>query len=418
MPRRVASGPLAVVAVVIPASASSRRVRCSLVRPPSPPPAVAGASPARSADPYRVWLSEIMLQQTTVAAVIPYYEKFVRRFPTVQALAAAPLEDVLAAWAGPRLLRPRPQPACVCPGGGGAAAAFRADLEGLRALPGIGAYTAAAIGAIAFGIPAVPVDGNVERVAARVFAIERPLPAAKPAICAGRRTARRADRGARRGRATSPRRCSTSARRFARPTSPACGVCPWIESCAARRAGIAAELPRKAPKKPRPLRYGVHFWLTDAAGQVLLRRRPPPRPARRHDRTAGHRHGAPTPGVQAEALATHRMPPTGAPAGEVRHGFTHFELTHRRLAPRASAQIEADGFLRRRRPAGRGSPALGDAQMCPHGRRRSAAISGQDGARALDLTRVTRRRTAAEGSPRRLANSSGASSCGASDTSR
>ena len=139
------------------------------------------AEPGETPDPYRVWLSEIMLQQTTVTAVIPYYDRFVSRFPTVQALAAAPLDTVLSAWAGlGYYARARNLHACaqVVAAMGG----FPADLAGLQALPGIGGYTAAAIGAIAFGIPVVPVDGNVERVVSRLFAIEPPLPAAKPAI--------------------------------------------------------------------------------------------------------------------------------------------------------------------------------------------------------------------------------------------
>ena len=139
------------------------------------------AEPGETADPYRVWLSEIMLQQTTVTAVIPYYEAFVSRFPSVDALAGAPLAAVLSAWAGlGYYARARNLHACarVVAAAGG----FPRDLEGLRALPGIGAYTAAAVGAIAFGLPAVPVDGNVERVTSRVFAIDAPLPGAKPVL--------------------------------------------------------------------------------------------------------------------------------------------------------------------------------------------------------------------------------------------
>ena len=139
------------------------------------------AGPGETADPYHVWLSEIMLQQTTVAATIPYYERFLRRFPTIAALAAAPLEDVLAAWAGlGYYARARNLHACarVVVAAGG----FPRDLAGLRALPGIGDYTAAAVGAIAFGVPAVPVDGNVERVVARLFAVGEELPTAKPML--------------------------------------------------------------------------------------------------------------------------------------------------------------------------------------------------------------------------------------------
>ena len=141
------------------------------------------APPGGVADPYRVWLSEIMLQQTTVAAVVPYYETFLARFPDVAALAAAPEEAVMPAWAGlGYYARARNLHACaraVAARGG-----FPRDVEGLRALPGIGPYTAAAVAAIAFGVPVVPVDGNVERVAARLFAIASPLPGAKPAIAA------------------------------------------------------------------------------------------------------------------------------------------------------------------------------------------------------------------------------------------
>ena len=140
------------------------------------------ALPGETADPYRVWLSEVMLQQTTVAATIPYFLRFTARFPDVQALAAAPRDDVLASWAGlGYYARARNLHACaraVAASGG----AFPRTIAELERLPGIGAYTAAAIGAIAFGIPVVPVDGNVERVASRLFAIETPLPAAKPLI--------------------------------------------------------------------------------------------------------------------------------------------------------------------------------------------------------------------------------------------
>jgi len=213
-----------------------------------------------------------MLQQTTVTAVIPYYERFVSRFPTVQDLAAAPLDTVLSAWAGlGYYARARNLHACaqVVAASGG----FPADLAGLQALPGIGAYTAAAIGAIAFGIPAVPVDGNVERVAARVFAIEQSMPAAKPAI---REAAAQlgADSAARARPSDFAQALFDLGASICTPAAPGCAICPWIASCTARRLGIQASLPRKAPKKDRPVRYGVHFWLTDDTGAVLLRTRP------------------------------------------------------------------------------------------------------------------------------------------------
>ena len=281
--------------------------------------AVAGAM----ADPYRVWLSEIMLQQTTVTAVIPYYEAFLRRFPTVEALAAAELDAVLSQWAGlGYYARARNLHACaqavVALGG------FPTDIAGLQALPGIGAYTAAAVAAIAFGVPGVPVDGNVERVTARLFAITAAMPAGKKAI----------------GAAAVDLGCDPDA--MARPSDfaqalfdlgasvcasgvPACGVCPWMEPCMGRRLGIAASLPARAAKKARPVRYGVHFWVTDAAGMVLLRRRP------LSGLLGGMMELPGTPWREAvwgdeEALGFAPMAAAWRRMGRVRHVFTHFEL--------------------------------------------------------------------------------------------
>lgn len=274
-------------------------------------------------DPYRVWLSEIMLQQTTVAAVIPYYERFVTRFPTVAALAAAPAEAVMSAWAGlGYYARARNLHACakaIAESGG-----FPRDLAGLRALPGIGPYTAAAIGAIAFGIPAVPVDGNVERVAARLFAIEQPLPAAKPAIRAAAEGLG-ADPAARGRPSDFAQALFDLGAGVCTPAAPGCAICPVMAQCEARRLGIQASLPRKSPKKDRPVRYGVHFWLTDDRGMVLLRTRPAkgllggmaelPGTAWRN-----------APWTVREALADAPMQAEWRGAGQVRHGFTHFEL--------------------------------------------------------------------------------------------
>ncbi len=274
-------------------------------------------------DPYRVWLSEIMLQQTTVTAVIPYYERFVSRFPTVEALAEAQLDSVLSSWAGlGYYARARNLHACaqavVAQGG------FPRDLDGLRALPGIGVYTASAIGAIAFGLPTVPVDGNVERVTARLFAIETALPAAKPALRAGA-DALGSDPHARARPSDFAQALFDLGATVCTPTSPACGVCPWMDACAGRRAGIAARLPTKARKKLRPVRYGVHFWLTDPVGRVLLRQRPSkgllggmmelPGTAWRAEQWTDAESMD-----HAPALANWRR------AGQIRHGFTHFEL--------------------------------------------------------------------------------------------
>jgi A/G-specific adenine glycosylase len=299
------------------------------------------ARPGDAVDPYRVWLSEIMLQQTTVTAAIPYYESFVTRFPSIAVLAAAPLGEVLSAWAGLGYYA-RARNLHACAQAVAAAGGFPRDLAGLRALPGIGPYTAAAVGAIAFGLPAVPVDGNVERVTARLFAIDAPLPAAKPAIHAAA-----ALLGADPDAAARPSDFAQAlfdlGATICTPTNPACALCPWRDPCAGRRAGIAAELPRRAPKKLRPLRHGAHFWLTDAAGQVLLRRRPP------QGLLGGMTElpGTPwrdTAWPRAEALCHAPMPADWRPAGQVRHGFTHFEL-HLDLFTAQVARIEAGGFL-------------------------------------------------------------------------
>ena len=281
------------------------------------------APPGQTMDPYRVWLSEIMLQQTTVTAVIPYYERFVSRFPTVEALAAAPLDDVLSLWAGLGYYA-RARNLYACAQAVAAMDGFPRDLAGLLALPGIGAYTASAIGAIAFGIPTVPVDGNVERVTARVLAIETPLPAAKPAMRAAAE-ALGADPDAQARPSDFAQALFDLGATICTPKSPACAVCPWTNDCAGRRQGNATELPRKAPKKTRPVRYGVHFWLTDPAGNVLLRRRPssgllggmtelPGTPWREE------------PWTEAQAMPHAPAQADWRPAGQIRHGFTHFEL--------------------------------------------------------------------------------------------
>ena len=299
------------------------------------------ALPGETPDPYRVWLSEIMLQQTTVAAVIPYFARFLARFPTVDALAAAPDESVMAAWAGlGYYARARNLLACaravVARGG------FPSDIEGLRALPGIGAYTSAAVAAIAFGVPVVPVDGNVERVVSRLFAIETPLPASRPQI--GVAAARLGEDVAARARPSDfAQALFDLGATVCVPAAPACGVCPWMPGCEGRRQGIAATLPRKLARKPRPVRHGAVFLARDAQDRVLLRRRPDrglfggmtelPGTAWRETEWATEEARAAAP-----VTAEWRL------AGEVRHGLTHFEL---RLAVYAAdlAAIEAEGTL-------------------------------------------------------------------------
>ncbi len=300
------------------------------------------ALPGERADPYRVWLSEIMLQQTTVAAVIPYYERFVRRFSTVEALAAAEDDSVMQAWAGlGYYARARNLLACarrvVAEGG------FPNNLMGLRALPGIGEYTAAAIASIAFGRAVVPVDGNVERVASRVFAITDPLPGARRMV-AGAAARLGQDTDAEVRPADFTQALFDLGATICTPRAPACAICPWMDGCRARALGIAETLPRKAPKAARPLRYGAQFWLVDTAGHVLLRRRPP------NGLLGGMLElpGAPwqaEPWPVAEALTHAPQPGEWRLAGKATHGFTHFTLMMDVYAATVE-RITADGLLR------------------------------------------------------------------------
>ena len=299
------------------------------------------AEPGEAADHYRVWLSEIMLQQTTVAAVIPYYERFVSRFPTIQDLAGAPLDAVLSAWAGLGYYA-RARNLHACAQAVAAAGGFPSDPAALRALPGIGTYTADAMTAIAFNRPAVPVDGNVERVVARLFAVETPVPAARPALrAAASRLGADPDAAAR--PADFAQALFDLGATLCTPGDPACALCPWMACCAARAQGIAAELPRRAPRKVRPVRRGVHFWLTDEAGNVLLRRFP-------ENGLLGGMTALPgtpwrtEPWPLAEALTHAPACAEWRPAGQVRHGFTHFELVIDLLAAQV-ARINAEGTV-------------------------------------------------------------------------
>ena len=281
-----------------------------------------------------------MLQQTTVAATIPYYEKFLSRFPDVASLAAAPLEAVLAAWAGLGYYA-RARNLHACAQAVTAAGGFPVDLAGLRALPGIGEYTAAAIGAIAFGIPAVPVDGNVERVVARLFAITDEMPRAKQVM--RRHAAQLGDDEAARSRPGDfAQALFDLGATICTPAAPACALCPWTAGCIARQTGIQRDLPRREPKRVRPLRHGVHFWLVDSDGNVLLRRRPAEGLLGGMTELPGTDWRA-MPWEPDEALAFAPMHASWQPAGQVRHGFTHFELTIDMFAARVP-RIDASGF--------------------------------------------------------------------------
>lgn len=228
------------------------------------------AEKGRRADPYHVFLSEIMLQQTTVKAVVPYFGAFLHRWPTVAHLAAAPLEEVLSAWAGlGYYARARNLHACaqavVARHGG----AFPADEAALLDLPGIGPYTAAAIAAIAFNLPASPVDGNIERVVSRLHAVEEALPKAKPLIKALAAELVPADRPGDHAQAMMDLGAT-----ICTPKSPACALCPLSDGCCARAEGTMLLYPVKAKKAQKPERAAIAFLAVRADGAVLLRTRP------------------------------------------------------------------------------------------------------------------------------------------------
>ena len=223
-----------------------------------------------SADPYRVWLSEIMLQQTTVRAVAPYYARFLERFPTIEALAAAELADVLKLWAGlGYYARARNLHACAKAVVEQHAGRFPSTPTALGELPGIGPYTAAAIAAIAFDARTTPVDGNVERVVARLFAYEPELPAAKPAL---RRLAERLTPDARAG--DFAQALMDLGATICTPKKPACALCPWSGVCVARAEDDPERFPRKAAKTEGQLRRGAAFVAVRVDGFVLVRTRP------------------------------------------------------------------------------------------------------------------------------------------------
>lgn len=279
-----------------------------------PPGAVLPDDPAW---PYRVWLSEVMLQQTTVAAVKPYFAKFLAVWPTVEALAAASDDAVMAAWAGLGYYS-RARNLLKCARAVAERGGFPSTEAELRALPGLGDYTAAAVAAIAFGRRAVVVDANVERVVARLFAIDDPLPKARKAIRAA------ADRITPEARAgdfaqglmdLGSHVCTTRA--------PRCLLCPLAEACEGRAAGEPERLPVKPPKKAVPERRGTAFWITRGKGsEVWLVTRP-------GTGILGGMRALPDDGWSAQADGSGDPPFAGAwqSIGAVRHGFTHASLT-------------------------------------------------------------------------------------------
>jgi A/G-specific adenine glycosylase len=280
------------------------------------------APPRVPADPYRVWISEIMLQQTTAAAVAPYFEAFLARWPRVEDLATADLDAVLHAWQGlGYYARARRLHACARIVAARHGGRFPEDEAALRLLPGVGAYTAAAIAAIAFGRRATPVDGNVLRVVARLHAVGEALPGARPKI-------------EKLARALTPERRTGD---FAQammdlgatlcsPRQPRCPECPWRSRCAAFAAGTPRLYPRRGDKAEKPLRRGVVFWAEREDGAILVRQRP-------NEGLLGGMTEFPSTRWRAEAWsveeAVRQQPLAGrwsSLPGVVRHTFTHFHL--------------------------------------------------------------------------------------------
>ncbi len=299
------------------------------------------AAPGERADPYRVWLSEVMLQQTTVAAVMPYYSAFLARWPEIGALAAAPLEAVLEAWAGlGYYARARNLHACAQAVAAEHGGRFPDSESDLRALPGIGAYTAAAIAAIAFERAAVVMDGNVERVMARLFAVEEPLPAAKPVLRAHAAALSPERRPGDHAQAVMDLGATLCAR-----GRPRCEACPWADACRGHALGIAATLPKRTPRKAKPLRRGIAFWISRADGAVLLARRPPQGllGGMIEVPSTEWRETAPAPG-SAVAQAPIAAQDWQLLPGLVRHTFTHFELELAVLTAKAAGN--GDGLWR------------------------------------------------------------------------
>ncbi|HWM31414.1 MAG TPA: A/G-specific adenine glycosylase [Methyloceanibacter sp.] len=295
------------------------------------------APPRTRQDPYKVWLSEIMLQQTTVKAVLPRYTLFLRRWPDVQALARAELGEVLAAWAGlGYYARARNLHECARVVVEQYDGRFPSTEAELRKLPGIGGYTAAAIAAIAFGERATPVDGNIERVVARLFAVTTPLPEAKSEIRALAETLTPDDRSGDFAQAMMDLGAT-----ICTPRRPTCGLCPVRPDCRACADGLADVLPYREEKAERPVRHGIAFVALRSDGAVLLRERP------LKGLLGGMLEVPSSPWTEAEPKAIGEHAPIDAEwrkvPGMVEHTFTHFhlELTVYR------AEVERDAVLKR-----------------------------------------------------------------------
>ena len=299
--------------------------------------------PGERADPYRVWLSEIMLQQTGVKTVGPYFLKFLARWPDVEALGRAALDDVLRMWAGLGYYsRARNLYACAVAVLRDHGGVFPDTEQGLRSLPGIGPYTAAAIAAIAFGRRTMPVDGNIERVVSRLFAVEELLPQAKPLIQELAATLLGVSRAGDSAQALMDLGAS-----ICTPKKPACALCPLNDDCVSRAHGDQATFPRKAPKKSGALRRGAAFVVT-RGDEILLRTRP-------EKGLLGGMTEVPTSdwrAAQDDKAAAQQAPVVKGlacwrrKAGVVTHVFTHFPLELVVYTANVSARVSAPAGMR------------------------------------------------------------------------
>lgn len=295
---------------------------------------------AAKPDPYRVWLSEIMLQQTRVETVLPYFAKFLARWPDINSLAAARQEEVLSAWAGlGYYARARNLHACAKAVVAEFSGRFPEEETELRRLPGIGAYTSAAIAAIAFGKKATPVDGNIERVMSRLFAVEEQLPAAKKTLArlaAEMTPAHRAGDFAQALMDLGATICT--------PKSPACAICPWMRSCAARTRGDQQTFPRKTGKVEGKLRRGAAFVVLREDGHLLLR-------TRAETGLLASMTEVPGSDWSAEYKESTRDAPLAKTkwwktTGAVRHVFSHFSLELTVYIAQAPARTKAPKGMR------------------------------------------------------------------------
>lgn len=278
------------------------------------------AMPKQKADPYHVWLSEIMLQQTTVPAVIPYFLKFLAKWPTVHDLAGADAEDVMQNWAGlGYYARARNLHKCAKVVSNDLKGKFPGGQDALKELPGIGDYTSAAIAAIAFNKPANVVDGNVERVMARIFAVTQPVPDSKPLL---KKLAADMAQGETKRPGDYAQALMDLGATICTPSSPKCMICPVREQCDSFDQGIAAGLPVRKAKGAKPQKHGYVYWITDNQGQVLFERRG-------EKGMLGGTIGLPTSVWVEKTLEKTHLPfivKNKESRVKVLHSFTHFDL--------------------------------------------------------------------------------------------